>query len=189
MPYNEIVELKALRSIKTNAYEKAIKLLMDAYGDDIFRFCYSMLDHKHDAQDTLQNIFIQAYNGLSSFKEQSSFRTWLYAIARNRCLDLIKKNRRMNKHLVFSEDVPEQGSTAGDSIENSQDRFVQSIIQHCLDALAPSVKCAVLLRFQSGCSYQEAAAIVQEEAGTLQARVARALPRIRLCVEEKGVTL
>ncbi len=188
MPYNEVAEHKAHLAIKEQAFGNAVTVLMSAYGNDIFRFCFSILNNQDDAQDSLQNVFIQAHRGLSEFQGNSNFRTWLYAIARNRCLDLIKKNRRLNKRVEFVNVVPEHVLFSSND-EDKDDHFVNEILRRCLSKLSSSVKTAILLRFQSECSYKEAASIVQEEAGTLQARVTRALPQLRRCVEENGVTL
>jgi RNA polymerase sigma-70 factor (ECF subfamily) len=58
-------------------------------------------------------------------------------------------------------------------------------LEHCLDELAPSTKSAVLLRFREGLGFEEMAVLSDEKAGTLQARVARALPVLRKCLERR----
>ena len=108
MAYNEIAEHKTQLALNKNDYETAISLLMQTYGDDIFRFCQSMLNNSADAQDVLQTVFIQAFEGFSGFKGNSNFRTWLYSIARHRCLDHLKKNRRLKQRVEFVDEVPEQ---------------------------------------------------------------------------------
>lgn len=189
MAFNEIAEKKALNALNNNALEDTLTVLMKAYGDDIFRFCKSMLNNSADAQDVLQQVFVHAFEGLSTFHGDSRFRTWLYAIARNRCLDLIKKNHRLHQRLEFVDQTPEQVIEGHDSAEYAKDHLSDGILQRCLNKLSSSVRMAILLRFQSELSYEEASDIVQEKAGTLQARVTRALPLLRQCVEENGVAL
>jgi DNA-directed RNA polymerase specialized sigma24 family protein len=62
-------------------------------------------------------------------------------------------------------------------------------LEGCLDELSPEVRMTVLLRFQLGLSYAEIGAILDARAGTLQQRVARALPALKACLERKGVAL
>ena len=189
MAYNEIAERQALIALKEQAYEKAVTILMKTYGDDIFRFCQSMLNNKADAQDVLQVVFIQAYQGLEKFHGNSNFRTWLYSITRNRCLDHLKKGRRLLKRVDFVDELPEPTLQVHQDQRDQQDPFINEILRHCLGELSNSARTAILLRFQSEHSYEEAALVVQEKAGTLQARVARALPVLRRCVEGHGVAL
>lgn len=186
MAYNEQAEQKALLAINNAAYETALKILMDAYGTDILRFCDSLVKNESDAQDMLQNVFIQAHKNFASFKGESQIRTWLYTIARNRCLDLIKSKKRLNAHMDFVYDVPD---SANEEACSRPDPFASKVIRDCLEKLSSNVRQAMLLRFQSDYSYEEAAKILQEKPGTIQARVSRALPTLKRCVEDNGVTL
>lgn len=187
MAFNEIAEHKARIALKRNASEQAISILMKTYGDELFRFCNSILSNRADAQDVLQTVFIQAHQGFEKFRGESNFRTWLYTISRNRCFDYLKAKRRLANRVEFVEIIPDQVSQSHSGDDN--DHILSEVLRRCLSKLSTSSRTAVFLRFQSEHSYQEAATIVQEKAGTLQARVARALPLLRRCVEESGVTL
>lgn len=189
MPLNEIAEQQAQRALKTRVHQEVVSILMKAYGDELYRFCQSMLNNPSDAQDVLQITFVQAFKGLAKFESKSSFRTWLYVIARNRCLDEIKKAKRFDARVEFTDEVPEPTDLRSKSSELEGDPFMQEVLRKCMAKLSDSVRAALLLRFQSEHSYEEAGAILQEKAGTLQARVARALPALKRCVEENGVTL
>jgi len=62
------------------------------------------------------------------------------------------------------------------------------VLERCLGDLVPGARAAVLLRYQGGFSYPEMAAICHERPATLQARVARALPILRRCLEGQGLS-
>ncbi len=188
MPLNEIAERKAQQALKNQALEDVVSILMKSYGDEIYRFCKSMLNNASDAQDVLQTVFVQAFQGLGKFESKSSFRTWLYVIARNRCLDEIKKAKRFDARVEFTDQLPEV-SSADESTNTSSDPLMSEVLRRCMEKLSDAVRAAILLRFQSEHSYEEAAVILQEKAGTLQARVARAMPTLRRCVEDNGVRL
>lgn len=187
MAFNEIAEHKARNALKRNRSEEVISILMNTYGDELFRFCNSMLNNSADAQDVLQTVFIQAHQGVEKFRGESKFRTWLYTISRNRCLDHLKAKRRLADRVEFVETIPDK-TPVPHGIEDG-DFMLHDALRRCLAKLSASVRTAVLLRFQTEHSYEEAACIVQENAGTLQARVARALPVLRRCVEDNGVIL
>jgi len=189
MQANDIAELTAKKALNKKAYEEVISILMKTYGNEIYRFCVSMLNNSSDAHDVLQNVFIQAFKALKKFESKSSFRTWLYVIARNRCLDEIKKRKRFDARIDFVDELPDSAGEPEPLGDIGDDPFITKVLRDCLGKLSSSVRTALILRFQSGHSYAEAASVLDEKAGTLQARVSRALPVLRECVENNGVTL
>ncbi len=189
MSYNDIAERKALVALENDQTKEALTLLMQAYGDDIYDFCLSMLQNTADAQDTLQLVFVQAYKGLTNFKKEATFRTWLYSIARNRSLDLAKGNRRLHDRIEFVSEAPENIADEYIDTNGTQDYLSKRILMKCVNKLKTPAREAIIFRFQTELSYEEAALVSNVKAGTLQARVARALPILRRCVEENGLVL
>ena len=181
---DELAERRARDAQSDGDLDTTLAALMQAYGRDIFRYCYHTLRNHADAEDVTQTVFIQAHRGLESFSGDSTYRTWLYAIARHRCLDRLKTERRLHDRVAFTDEVPEQAAD-----DDADDDGLKRILAVCLGRLSGEVRSAVVLRFQSDVSYAEMADIFQVKAGTLQARVARALPGLRRCVEEHGATL
>ena len=117
-------------------------------------------------------------------------RGWLFAIVRHRCLDATKAFRRWG--LRYKNDLPSDpdgGRIAGLVIDQTEvmdqidRRRLGRVVERCLSTLAPAAREAVLLRYQQELSYDEAAEVTGERPGTLQQRVARALPVLRKCVE------
>ena len=76
--------------------------LVDAYSSKIYRLAIKMLNHQQDAEDVLQETFLKAYRGLKSFDGRSKLSTWLFRIATNEALMVLRR-----KHLnVISIDEP-----------------------------------------------------------------------------------
>ena len=69
----------------------AFRRLVEPYGAELHAHCYRMLGSVHDADDALQDALLRAWRGLAKFEGRSSFRSWLYRIATNTCLDLISR--------------------------------------------------------------------------------------------------
>jgi RNA polymerase sigma-70 factor (ECF subfamily) len=65
--------------------------LVDAYSNNIFRLAIKMLNQQQDAEDVLQETFIKAYRGLKSFDGRSKLSTWLFRIATNEALMVIRR--------------------------------------------------------------------------------------------------
>jgi RNA polymerase sigma-70 factor (ECF subfamily) len=165
----------------------AVESLMNVHGEMIFAHCIRTLRDRNLAEDVLQQVFLEAYRDLDKFRGQSSLGTWLFSIAAHRCADVIKTARRRGNKVEPDEDAltsyADPATAPGERLD--QARLVEAL-EGCLEELSPEVSATVLLRFQSGLTYEEMAAELDTKADTLCARVARALPFLKRCLERKG---
>lgn len=180
-------ERAALAALDRGSLDDALAVLMREYGTAVYRYCRQMMADDDLAQEVQQMTFVQAHEGLARFARRSSLRSWLFGIARHRCLDHLKMHRRRYKRFGPIEDAPDLPEPGGSAEDRLSERSVARVLESCLRGLAPHVRTAVLLRYQQGLSYPEIARLSNEKAPTLQVRVARALPLLRRCLEEKGV--
>lgn len=67
--------------------------IVERYQAGLYRTAFYYTQSVEDARDITQEIFIKAYNSLASFKQNSTFSTWLYRIAVNHCIDWTRKNK------------------------------------------------------------------------------------------------
>jgi RNA polymerase sigma-70 factor (ECF subfamily) len=160
----------------------AIRLLMQRHGPPVYRYCREALGDAALAEDVHQQVFIEAYRDLPKFKGNSLVRTWVFAIARHRILDAAKARQRANSHIERADAtaVPDPKPSAGERIDDV--RLKEALVS-CLGKLRDQVRTAVLLRFQQGFTFEDMAEVCREKAGTLQAKVTRALPVLRTCIE------
>lgn len=171
-------------ALKVGDRRRALTLLMRRYGDAVYRYCCEQIRDDALAEDVHQQVFVEAYRDLLTFQNRSHPRTWLFGIARHRCLDAAKTGRRwQNRYKNESpDDTPDDTPPPAENID--QRRMVEAL-RHCLGALTPNSRSAVLLRFREGLSYEEMASLSTEKPGTLQQRVARSMPVLRKCVERR----
>lgn len=180
-------ETLALAALERGDRERALTVLMEAYGEALYRFCRRLVGEETLADDVHQMTFVQAFEGLEGFGRRSTLRTWLFGIARHRALDALKLARRRSARFEPTEALPEPADDATGADELLVRSAARQVLEDCLGKLQPRVRSAVLLRFQQGLSFLEMAAVCRERAATLQARVARALPVLRRCLESRGV--
>jgi len=77
--------------------EIAFKLLVESYKNKVINTCFGFVHNRTDAEDIAQNVFVEVYESVSKFKEDSSLSTWIYRIAVNKSLDFIRKSNRKKR--------------------------------------------------------------------------------------------
>lgn len=96
---------------------QAYQELTEPYRRELLVHCYRMLGSLHDAEDTLQEALLAAWQGLAGFQERASIRTWLYRIATNRCLNARRAtSRRVAKEWDVPNVEPPEPTRLGDVV-------------------------------------------------------------------------
>src|SRR2546425_1701325 len=93
----------------------AFRVLVERHSRPLFRLAFRMTGNEQDAEDVVQDTLLRAYRKIAMFDEQASFRTWLYRIAVNCSLDLVRLRKRRSEQsgLAHSElDDPMQSLPA-----------------------------------------------------------------------------
>jgi RNA polymerase sigma-70 factor (ECF subfamily) len=188
----------ALLKLAREGDESAFGELVEAYRGELRAYCYRMLGSLHDAEDALQNVMLRAWRGLAGFEGRSSVRSWLYSIASNAALDIIRHRSRRELPVNFGpaaergaaldapvtdpvwlEPYPDQWLTAnaGSSPEAryEQRESVELAFMVALQHLPPLQRAALILRDVLSFS----AAEVSSQLGTSVPSVNSALQRAR----------
>src|SRR5919198_4849885 len=77
---------------------EAFRALVERHSRSVFRLAYRLTGNEQDAEDVVQETFLRAYKQLQNFESRASFGTWLYRIAANYSLDLIRSRKRHQEH-------------------------------------------------------------------------------------------
>jgi RNA polymerase sigma factor (sigma-70 family) len=165
----------------------AIAALVEDHGDAVYAFCLRTLRNPALAEDVAQQVFLHAHRDIARFQGRSTWLVWLIGIAAHRCMDAINSERRRLRRIELNDQAtpqaPDLGCSPSDRVDRS--RWIRGL-DECLSTLASEVRMTVLLRFQSGMSFPDMSEVLGVRSETLQARVARALPVLRRCLESKG---
>jgi RNA polymerase sigma-70 factor (ECF subfamily) len=184
VPRDEDPDRDIVRLINQGDLTQALTALMRRHGTAVYRYCREELHDRTLADDVHQQIFIQAHRDLQRFAARSTLRTWLFAIARHRVLDAAKSRRRAQAHIEEDDtaDTPDPSPPPGDRLDEA--RLQQALIA-CLHELGDHVRATLVLRYQQGFTFEDLGMMFHEKPGTLQARVMRALPVLRACIEAR----
>jgi len=85
--------------------KEAFTGLVDSYKDMVYTVCLRMLHTEADAEEAAQDVFIKAYRSIGSYQAKAKFSTWLYRIAYNNCISVIRKRVKM---IDLVDDIPER---------------------------------------------------------------------------------
>lgn len=166
----------------------AFRVLVERYGRSVFRLAFRMTGNEFDAEDVVQETFLRAYKQLDSYESRSSFSTWLYRIAANYSLDLIRSRKRHASRRVVEN--PEEDDIL-DSVKTNdpaQDRIYYSAqVRERLDAalqlLSEQERTAFLLRHFEGQSIEQIGAVLDLGASATKNSIFRAVRKIREALE------
>ena len=160
-----------------NGQPNAYADLVRRYQMRVLQLCVSMLSNHAQAEDAAQEIFFKAYESLKRFRQDSSFSTWLYRIASNHCLDLLRKKSR---HKTESWDglIEEKGEKIQELLVAPQDpdraREDAELVRYVLSCLNPDYRLVLTLREIHGLNYQEIAQAMNCSLDSVKARLRRA---------------
>ncbi len=166
----------------------AFRVLVERHSRSVFRLAYRMTGNEQDAEDVVQETFLRAYKQLSHYESRSSFSTWLYRIASNYSLDLIRmRKRHEDKHDSASEDGRSVLDTVP-SIGPAQDRLVfsnqvQERVDRAMKELSDLERSAFVLRHFEGLSIEDIGSMLGTSLNATKHSIFRAVQKLRKRLE------
>ena len=164
---------------RTAAFEE----LVQRYQDRLFHVAYRVVDHPEDAADVVQDVFVNAFQSLASFKGDSEFFTWLYRIAFNSAISF-KRRRRASVSLEGRREsdpgiepidqTPDNSPSAG--MERSDD---ERVLAEAIAKLSGEHRTVLVLKELDGLKYEEIAEVLNVPIGTVRSRLHRARLELR----------
>lgn len=154
---------------------QAFAELVESYQQAVYNLAYRMLGDAREAEDAAQEAFLRAYQHLSSYDPERSFKTWLLSIVSNYCIDRLRKRRLI--WLSIEEPLPPHPALTSNMPE-PEEAFVSKerdvAIQRLLASLAPEYRAAVILRYWYDMSYAEIAEMLGTTESAIKSRLFRA---------------
>ena len=177
----ELELVQQARKGDLDAYAELVRRYQDELVNYIAKFCGS----SDDASDVAQEALVKAYTKLGSFKANSSFKTWLYRIATNHCIDVARKQQRAPAPLSIDAE-PEEGRALVDTLESGDEPLeqvstweLQREVRKAIMRLPPKLRAVIVLHDLQGLQYGEVAEVMGVPLGTVKSRIHNAREQLK----------
>jgi len=155
----------------------AFEAMYRQHATRLYNLASRMVGTRADADDLLQDIFLIAYRKLGSFRGESTLGTWLYRLAMNHCLDVLRNRQTRMGQQTDSLDEPDAVPVASPMpVVGAVSRID---LERAIEALPPACRAAFLLHDVEGFGHQEVGAMLGVTEGTSKSQVHKARLRIR----------
>jgi RNA polymerase sigma-70 factor (ECF subfamily) len=187
MEDSDSVAVARVRSGDGDAY----RVLVGRHSRSVFRLAYRMTGNEQDSEDVVQETFLRAYKQLHRWEARSSFGTWLYRIAANYSLDLMRRRKRHGEVTLNDsgpdEDTPEMMQTLASTAPGAERLLFSNRVQECvagaLDELSQQERTAFVLRHFEGQSIEEIGGALGLSGNAAKHSIFRAVQKLRRALE------
>ncbi|MDY7224959.1 RNA polymerase sigma factor [Hyalangium rubrum] len=174
-------ELRALITEAQDGSVRAFEILVSSHLSQVRRFARAFARSDADADDLAQEALVKVYKSLRSFRFQSAFKTWLYALVRNVFIDAARS--RVGRERSLEEPLPVDHSRVPSSAEPADEGLARAEVRqrmwYALRELPTEFRTAVVLFDVEGHTYDEVAAIEGVPVGTVKSRLSRGRTLLR----------
>jgi RNA polymerase sigma-70 factor (ECF subfamily) len=156
----------------------------------VYNTAMGLLQNAEDAEDAAQEVFIQVFESVSSFKEESKFSTWIYRITVSKCLDHLRKKKRKKRFAfvlsLYGKDNglmidPPDFFHPGIKAENKENA---TVLFKAIDQLPTNQKIAFVLSKIENLSYREIGDVMKSSESSVDALLQRAKKNLQKSLKE-----
>jgi len=174
---------------------RAYELLVHKYQTDIYRYCHFYMKDLTIAEDFTQETFLKAYEKLSTYDDNYTFKTWLFAIAKNLCINELNRRNVIpmislnSKLIVADEDEVELIELVRDMSDNQAEildkKQICKHLEECINSLDSSHREVIIMKYFNNLKCSEMAEILNINKGTVWSRLHYAILQLREMLKEE----
>ncbi len=178
----EHIDIQALKE----GSEKAFRQLVESFKDRVFNTCLGFMVSKEEAEDVAQEVFVEVFSSIRSFREESQLSTWVYRIAVTKSLEAIRKKRRKKRFAIIERIVGTDQREQ--TLENPGEYHPLAQIEHrerasalyaAIEALPDSQRVAFTLHKIEGLSQKEVSEVMDTSIPAVESLIHRAKENLR----------
>lgn len=191
---NEYAECsdEKLMELLCGGEKDALVRLVERYQNDVFRFCLHYLGDTESAKETAQETFLRVYTARERFDATRVFRPWMLCIARNMCLNILKRRKVVPMESLDAFETGEDGAhryslvaATEHPLENILSDERKRLLLNIVNGLAPEVREVLMMRYFEQMSSREIADVLETSEGAVRTRLHRALNQLRTKCEKR----
>lgn len=180
------MEERAAIQLCLDGEKDAFAVVVRLYQGQILALCLRMTGNREDAADAAQQAFVQAYRHLDRYDSDQPFRPWLFRIATNECIGLLRRRQAAVPDEAALAAVADPGAGAQTLVDLAADR---ERVRHAVARLPEMYQTAVVLHYFQELSYQEIARHTGLPIGTIGTHLYRAKQLLRKALADEEVTV
>lgn len=174
-------DLDLIQQVLSGKHEDYAQLV-ERYQKPLIYFLRAILRDEEEVMDCAQEAFLTAYRNLWKYSSNYTFRAWLYTIARNKAIDMLRKKKRevpvpLNENLIDPQNGPEEEWLA-------KERANQ--VKGVLAELPEHYRQALYLRYQQEMSYEEMSMVLDIPVSSVKTHLFRGKEKLRQILERRG---
>lgn len=178
-------ELRFIIGEILNGDTRQFEKIMQKYQRQILHYCYHMLGNYAEAEDCAQEVFLKAFRHLRTYRPEKPFEAWLYTIASNHCLDVLRK-RRLARYLPFLYRSDEDNKPIDQRIEAA---YFDERVLGAMSRLSAEERSLLILRCVEDKTYEEIGWILQRSSTSLRKKYERTAAKFRkYYIQMKGAS-
>jgi len=166
-------------------------LIIDRYQEKLARYLKRFAGlNNDDLQDVLQESFIDIYRNLNDFKKDLKFSSWIYRIAHNKAIDLIRKGKKYFLASYAENESEDLIEKIADEfkMQDEQDRkLLANLVSKIFFQMAPAYREILILKFIEGRDYEEISDILKMPMGSVASSLNRAKKKFKKVAQENNV--
>ena len=160
--------------------DRAFKELVEKFQQPVINTCLGVVHNRHDAEDVAQDVFVEVFRSVKSYRSDSKLSTWIYRIALNKSINFIRRQKRQKWLSPLEEvftgklaaDVPDSPASLPSSEMETRQR--QKNLHTAMDALPENQRVAFILNKYDGLSYQEISEVMNLSLSSVESLIHRA---------------
>jgi len=151
----------------------AFKQLVERHNNLVYNTCYNILGDHHQAEEAVQDVFLQIYKSAGAFRHQSKVSTWIYRIAVNRSLNIIRHNKR-SRWIKSLSTLTNEESCGEEPDKLLEKKEMKSLLKNVVDSLPEKQRTVFILNKYENLSPSTIAEILDISINSVEVRIHRA---------------
>ena len=172
-----------------NGDQPAMRQFYDRQVELVYSTCLHFLQNVQEAEETTQDVFVEVFQKAASFNAESKVTTWLYRIAANKSLDVIRKRKAKRKlsivYSIFSKETDQGVSANFHPLELLENKELSLELLAAINQLNDRQKTAFILRFMEHQSQKEIALVMECSEKSVESLIQRAKAQLKKILEHR----